>query len=75
MSILQGGPAFPVLSLPLYEYLCTRQFDKGLTISDEDVPIADVYRLLKQVYIYLLHLFLKIKEIHQGDKEFGQNVL
>ena len=58
MSILQGGPAFPVLSLPLYEYLCTREFHKGLTISNEDVPNDEVYRLLKQVltvFVYILH--------------------
>ena len=56
MSILQGGPAFPVLSLPLYEYLCTREFHKGLTISNEDVPNDEVYRLLKQVLTVCVYI-------------------
>ena len=51
MSVLQGGPAFPVLSRPLYEYISTRQFHKGLTINDEDVPIDAVFKLLKEVAI------------------------
>lgn len=49
MSILQGGPAFPVFSLTLYEYMCTRECHTGLTISTEDVLNDTVFRLLKQV--------------------------
>ena len=51
MSIIQGGPGFPVLSLPVYKYLCTRQFN-GLAITNEDVPNDEVYRLLTKVYTY-----------------------
>ena len=57
MSILQGGPAFPVLSLPLYEYLCIREFHKGLTTLNEDVPNGEVYRLLKQVLIVFVYAY------------------
>ena len=64
MSILQGGPAFPVLSLPLYEYLCTREFHKGLTTLNEDVPNGEVYRLLKQVLTVFVYAYALCMHMH-----------
>ena len=50
MSIIQGGPGFPVLSPPLFKYLSARNFHNGLEISNEDVPNDEVYVLLKKVF-------------------------
>ena len=50
MSIIQGGPAFPVLSLPLFKYLSVRRFQNDFDITNEDVPNDEVYILLKKVF-------------------------
>ena len=48
MSLMQGGPGFPVLSPHVYEYMSTQQY-LDLNIKDDDIPDPLVRLLLTQV--------------------------
>ena len=48
ISIVQGGPGFPVLLPALYQYFCTGECT-NLPIEDCDVPHHEAKKLLMQV--------------------------
>ena len=48
MSVVQGGPGFPVLLPAVYEYITTGQY-RPQDIWDTDVPDSQVQSLLAQV--------------------------
>ena len=48
MSIVQGGPGFPVILLTAYHYLITHEYI-GQLVKDSDVPDPFVLELLSKV--------------------------
>ena len=50
ISVVQGGPGFPLLSDSVYQYLCTGE-TTNIEIDDEDLPLM-IKALIQQV-IYI----------------------
>ena len=48
MSIVQGGPGFPIMLPAAYHYLTTREYI-GQVVKDSDVPDPFVLELLTKV--------------------------
>ena len=48
MSIVQGGPGFPVMLPAAYQYLTTHEYI-GQLVKDSDVPDPFVLELLSKV--------------------------
>jgi len=48
MSLIQGGPGFPLLADAVYHYLCTGEIT-GMTATVEDLPLM-IKQLVQQVY-------------------------
>ena len=47
MSLVQGGPGFPLLPDAVYKYLCTGE-TTDMTVADEDLPLL-IKELVQQV--------------------------
>ena len=53
MSIVQGGPGFPVMLPAAYHYLTTHEYI-GQVMKDSDVPDPFVLELLTKVRTYTM---------------------
>lgn len=49
MSLVQGGPGFPLLADAVYQYLCTGE-TTAVPVADEDLPL--MIKALVQEVIY-----------------------
>ena len=51
ISVVQGGPGFPVFLPVIYDYIATGEYIVK-DIQDPDVPDCQVQCLLAKVYVY-----------------------
>ena len=62
MSLIQGGPGFPLLPDAVYEYLCTGE-TTDMTVADEDLPLM-IKELVQQVNSTILIIVLGSRAVY-----------
>jgi len=50
ISLVQGGPGFPLLADAVYEYLCTGK-TTNIVVNDEDLPLLIKALILQVIYV------------------------